>query len=640
MGTPSFSGGSTELVVTVGGVVWPQTGPTGTMNQGLSDTGAPITYEAQNPPTITSQTLGRWTLQIDLFDDTGTYAPARGQSIILTEGGYKFFAGCIQSVGRQRLMGTQNAIVYHVVATDKSGICDRRLVKTNTYLAGSSVAAAILDIVATCLNGEGITTTAASIPNLGNLTSDLVFNYSTVTDAFNQIATLSGTIWYVDWNGILWFNSFASLPAAPFDLWDNGTTTSENFRSLLIEETNIGYANSVYAVTNLSVVPGSGSSGGGTGVGSNTETYTATAGNVGVLLDALGDPYGITVTLPIGTLYSITVDGFAQTIVEYSQWNNQEPVPSTDDLGPWFWASGSPQVACSLPTGGSFPLAGATVVINYTPNTTSAAGAVGAALSPTDPVTGDPTGGCGSGIYELAVQVKNISDAGSLNAIAAAELAKLSGTPIFATYQTDKPGLAPGQIQNVNIPNLYVNNLNFVITSVQGIAVDGPLEFGSRFQWKVTAQTSQDLGNSVQWMATLLQNATNALPVPQYETASFVLAPGSSLAGGLVTTNPYPVKQTGFLNSIVVAFANPPVGQDLVIQFLDNGVLLPGSVTVPAGSAANMPFVYTYPAVNPTWVFNTASVPDIITIQATYIVRSTGTIGFAANGTAYLRWQI
>ena len=166
MGIPALAGGSTGLAVYVGGLPWGGT----VLLAGGNDTGAPVTYESQNPPTITSQTLGRWTLNIDLRDTTGNFAPARGQSIVLTEGGAKLFAGCIQSVGRQRLMGTQRDIIYHVLATDKSGICDRRLVKTNTYAAGSSVQAAILDIVTSCLNGEGITTTSASIPStLGNL---------------------------------------------------------------------------------------------------------------------------------------------------------------------------------------------------------------------------------------------------------------------------------------------------------------------------------------------------------------------------------------------------------------------------------------------------------------------------------------
>jgi hypothetical protein len=640
MGIPSISGGSTGLFVYVGGLPWLGE----VMLEGANDTGAPVTYESQNPPTITSQTLGRWTLNIDLFDTTGNYAPARGQSIVITEGGAKLFAGCIQSVGRQRLMGTKKSILYHVLATDKSGICDRRLVKTNTYPAGSPVASAILDIVATCLNGEGITTLPQSLPPLGTLAADLIFNYSTVTDAFNQIATLSGTIWYIDANGVLWFNAFASLPAAPFNLWDNGTTTSENFRSLLIEETNVGYANIVYAISNLTVAPGAGAGGGGgggTGTGTNTETYVMTAGNIGVQVDGLGNVYGVNTTQPIGTLYSLTVNGVTQVVVNYAQWAGQQPT-AAPQYGPWFWLSNATGVACSLVGVGGLP-SGSTVVINYTPYTTNSQATFGEALAPIDPATGATLGGCGSGIYETALQVKNVSSIASLNAIAQAELTKVSGSPIFATFQTDKPGLGPGQILNINIPDLFLagtgSGVNFVITSCQGICSTGVLGFGSRFQWKITAQTSQDLGNFVQWYANLLQNASNALPVYQYEDASFALAPGSSLSGGTPQVNPYLVKRTGQLAFMYAAAAVPPTGQNLVIQFLVNGTLVPGQVVIPGGSTPNQPYQYEFPSTNPLWVFNTATENDVVTIQITYVV--TGGSPTPASGvSAYLRWRM
>lgn len=647
MGIPSMTGGSTGLFLYVGGVPWQGT----VLLQGGSDTGAPVTYESQNPPTITSQTLGRWTLNVDLFDTTGLYCPARGQSIVLTEGGQKLFAGCIQTVGRERLMGAKQAIVFHVLATDKSGICDRRLVKTNTYLAGTPVASAILDIVATCLNGEGITTSPTSLPPLGTLASDLIFNYQSVTDAFNQIGTLTGTLWYIDANGVLWFNSFTNLPAAPFNLFDTGvfpptpSSTSHNYRSLLVEETNIGYANVVYAISNLTIVPGSGSGGGGgsgSGTGTNTETYVMTPGNIGVLVLADGTTvYGINTTQPIGTLYSLTVNGVAQVVVEYSQWAGQQPT-SAPQYGPWFWLTNATGVSCSLVGAGGLP-SGSTVVINYTPYTTNSQASFGEALAPVDPATGATLGGCGSGVYEVAVQVKNISSVADLNAIAAAELVKVSGPGIFVTFQTDKPGLGPGQIININSPNDFLagtgSGVDFVITSAQGTCSTGPLEFGSRFQWKITAQSSQDLGNFVQWYANLLQNASNPLPVYQYEDASFALAPGSSLSGGTPQVNPYLVKRTGQLAFMYAAAATPPTNQNLVIQFLVNGNIVPGQVVIPGGSTPNQPYQYEFPSTNPLWVFNTATENDVVTIQVTYVV--TGGAQTPASGvSAYLRWRM
>lgn len=644
-GIPAIEGGSTALVVSIGGVVWPNAGQlTGVLSEGGSDTAAPVSYEASNPPTISSQTLGRWTLQIDLFDATGNYTVAVGQTVQITEGGYTLFAGCVQTVGYARLMGTAKAIIWHVTATDKSGICDRRIVPVITFPAGSDVAQAILRIVANNLNGEGITTTPQSVPtdgSLGALTADLTFNYDTVTDAFNQLGTLSGTIWYVDPTGVLFFNSFNNLPAAPWDLVENGG----DYRSLQVSPTNIDYANQIFAVSNLTVLPGSGSSGGGggggtSGTGTNTETYVMTAGNIGVVTEADDVTIiGVSTAQPIGTLYSITVNGDVQTVVELSQWSGQEPTFGTSDFGPWFWTSNGNVVTLSVLSGALFPIAGTTLVINYTPYTTNAQASIGEALTPVSPATGDPLGTCGSGVYQLAIQVQNVSSVDDLNAIAAAELARRGVAQITITYQTDKPGLLPGQLQNVNIPALFLNDVDFLITAMQGIAAPQPLEFGSRFQWQVTAVTNRDPGNWFQWYANVLNQAANPLPVPNYEDADFVLAPGSSLAGGLVTTNPYIVKNTGRLLVMFAAAQLPPTNQNLVITFRVNGNPIPGQVEIPGGSAPNTIYTYQFPTVNPLYVFNASNEDDVVTIAVSYQVTGPNPTP-ASNVSATLRWTM
>lgn len=644
-GIPAIAGGNPNLAVNVGGSPWPGTiyGAVGVLIKGGSDTAAPVSYESANPPTITSQTLGRWTLQIDLIDDTGLYAPAIGQTIQITEGGYLLFAGCIQTIAYARLMGTLQTIIFHVTATDKSGICDRRIIPVITFPAGNDVAQTILTIVANNLNGEGIITTPLSVPtdgSLGSLAADLTLNYDTVTDAFNQLGTLSGTIWYVDPTGVLWFNSFNNLQPAPFDLVENGG----DFRSLVVAPTNINYANQIVAVSNLTVLPGSGSSGGGggggDGTGTNTETYVMTPGNIGVLTLSDGTTIiGVSTAQPIGTLYSITINGDAQTVVELTQWSGQEPNFGTSDFGPWFWTSNATNVTLSVLSGAAFPISGTTLVINYTPYTTNAQASIGEALSPVDPATGDTLGTCGSGVYQLAIQVQNVSSVDDLNAIAVAELAKRSVSQIQITYQTDKPGLQPGMLQNVNIPRLYLNNVSFMITALQGIAAEGVLEFGSRFQWQVTATSNQDPGNWFQWYANLLLQAGNPLPVPNYEDADFVLAPGSSLAGGNVTTNPYLVKNTGKLLVMYAAAATPPTNQDLNIFFFVNGSRISGQVTIPGGSAPNTAYAYQFPTTNPLYVFNTATENDVITIGVSYTVTGANPTP-ASNVSATLRWTM
>ena len=653
-GFPAMTGSyDSTLTVYVGGVKWGGT----VLALGGTDSGAPTNYGSQNPPTINSQTLGRWTLNIDLMDTTGANAPALGQTIELVEGGLKLFVGCIQTAGRQLLMGTSGTIIYHVLATDKSGICDRRVVKAVTYPAGNDVAATILNIVQNSLNGEGILTNTTSVPqdgSLGTLTAALTFNYDKVTAAFNQLATLTGTVWYVDYNGLLWFKPFSSLPAAPWGLTD----TSNNYRALLVEETNIDYANIIYAVSNLNVLPGSGSGGSGgagSGVGSNTETFTLTDGKLGVIfytspINGQRYPVGVNASLPIGTLYSVKVNGVTQNqIVAINEFNGQTPT-SAPQYGPWLWLNpaipingqiqqfGATGISASLLGPSGLPV-GATVVINYTPFTTNTQATLGSALTPVNPATGGTLGTCGSGIYELAIQVKDVSTVADLNAISAAELAKRNGLPVKITFQTDKPGLFPGQLLNVNCPSVYLNNKNFLIISARGVAASGVLEYGSRFQWEIQAQSNEDPGNWYQYFANVIKQSANGLPVYQYESANFVLGSGSSISGGTPALNPYQVKRTGQLVNMFAAAGTPPTGQDLIIQFLVNGLTIPGTIKIPGGSAANTSYVVSFSLSNPLYVFNTSTEADIVTVSLSYSVTGANPTP-AANVSATLRWRI
>ncbi len=280
------------------------------------------------------------------------------------------------------------------------------------------------------------------------------------------------------------------------------------------------------------------------------------------------------------------------------------------------------------------------MVVNYTPGTTNAAALQGEAFIPVSPATGDPLGTCGSGTYELTLQVQNISSVSDMNAIAAAELARRGGNPVRIRFQTDKPGLAPGQQLTVNRPKIYLTNATFIITSVTGVAQPTALEFGSVFQWEVEGQSNEDPGNYVQWFANSLNRSANPLPVNQYNVAQFALAPGSNLAAGNVATAAVPVQNTGQLVDMTVTFQSPPQNQDLIVQFLVNGDLIPGSVQVPAGSASNQPwtFVIDTPGSTPLYVFNTDTGQDKITCAVSYAVTGPNPIP-ASNGLATLRWK-
>lgn len=582
---------------------------------------------------IDSQTIGRWHARFDLHVSDLSFAPVLGQAVIIQDFGRRVFAGCVSEVVTDRFMSTDKEIIYHVTAVDKSGICDHRVITGKTYAvtdqfgSPADVAGIILDIVANYLNGEGIT--PGGVPtdgSLGTLPSDLNFNFPTVTSAFDQIASLTGTVWWVDSQGVLFFASLAHLPAAPFNL----SETSRNWRNLKTTQTTTTYYNKLYAVSNLNIVPGAGSGGGGgAGALAYTESFILSPGQPGVETQTIaGIPVGFRTSVAIGSIISITVNGNAQTFYDFvNNFHNQQRSGPNDFL--WIFVATNNQVFWTYG-----PPLGATIVIKYVPyaSTNTSLAQYGQALTPLNP-EGDPLGTCGSGLYEGVIQVQNISSQADLNAIAAAELARIGGVPTLAEYETEFPGLQPGQIQNVNVPKSGLANLNMLITEVSGVYRVAALHSGS-FVWSVKARNNLDPGNWVKWYERLIGRTANPLPVLQYEEGTFVLGAGSSVSSGVSLTNPYIVGRTGLMVEIVMAAAVPPTDETLVIQLLDNGSII-ATLAMPASTLANQLITVPVPKSNQLYVYK----GDVLNVNAFYQV--TGPNPAPASGvTVKARWAM
>lgn len=255
-----FLGNAFAKYLVPGGLTWPRQGAGG----GGGGTGA----AAGGNLTIRQTAIGRATCSFDLFvGDASGYVPQASQIVTLKENGTKIFAGCIKAVSSDPMPGygltSDSPIGFHVDCTDKSSICDNRVV-IKTYPAGTDVQGMILDIVANFLNGEGITTQNVSVQD--SLDTAMIFNHITVSNAFDQITALTGATWWVDFDGVLNFVVIMSAPAAPFALTAaTARTPGSTFRNFVSTQTLIGYANKFYAISNLVVLPNGaqGQSGGG-----------------------------------------------------------------------------------------------------------------------------------------------------------------------------------------------------------------------------------------------------------------------------------------------------------------------------------------------------------------------------------------
>jgi len=599
VGTPSVSGGDQGLQVIVGGVP---------MQKYLQV----LTCQIQ------SQTIGRWTAMFTLLDvPGGTFQPKVGMTVLIQEFGNKYFAGCLVDVIGTRATST-DFMSYACTATDKSGICDRRVVTVKTYSSTEDAADVIRDIVTNFLNGEGITT--YSLPaSLDSLGTDQTFNFVSVTRAFDTIASLIGCIWWVDVNGDLHFSPLDSLPAAPFSI----TETSRNWRDISVEQTLADYRNRQYAVSNLKTVPTG--SGGISGV-ARTQSYTVPQ----AAAVARQFVYGAAVLdFPADAITSLKVNGTSFPVYSGTDPSTYNPTsPNYHQV--WWWFPGEPYV--TPPTSGAHvPMAGDTVEIQYITSANNAGVIAGEALTPTD-TEENPLGTCGSGVFEAVEQVQDVSLVSDLQAIAQAILDRSGGIPTIVKFTTFDPGLAPGQLLHVDIPKIGVTDSDLMIVAISGTAQ--PVDLGRKcsFLWQIQANSNEDPGNWVKYFERLVHRTEQALPLDRYEELTLVQPSGALLSGGVTLGNPYLVKNTGPMLFLWAAATTPPVDQDLTITLMDGDVVV-GSLTMPHTTSPNELVEFNYLPSAPQYVFR----KDVLTAIASYAI--TGPSPAPVDGLTFVaRW--
>lgn len=644
--TPKVTGGDQGLQVFLGGVNLTTLAAT----SAFSPQGAGSNKQAS---TITSQAIGRSTCTIDYVDIGGLLVPGEftaaqdlcGVTLKIVENGMTLFAGCIDTVGvdREQPFSTPKCIVYHLTVLDKTSICDHRVVTGKVYPAGSDIGQVILDVVANFLNGEFITTQGVPTDgSLGVLDSATSGQYETVRQVFDELATDSGTVWWIDPYGVLYFSPVASAPAAPFgvDETDSNSPIRTSQGTPMIQNAvsggsqTSGFRNKEYVVSNLNVLPGSGTGGSGGSGGGTVETFTFTLGQPGIWEDPPGTAYGVLTSLPIQQVLSMTVNGNVQTVFELSSFSGQTSTGPNDFL--WAFLAGDSQLG---PTFGPIPT-GATIVVTYVPGngTNSASVVVGTASNPLTP-TGPTFGHCGSGIFEVIDQVKNVSNIDDLNALAQSFLNRSGAIPQILTFETDKPGLFVGQSINVYLPSLGVprtgtTHVKMIITQISGTAQDWYLAYKSFYRWTVTAVNNYDPANWITYYSRLVARTENALPVLQYETCTLVTGGGVALTGGVGVANPYSVQRTGAFVDIRIAASLPPVNQTLVVQLARNGLVIATVVLAP-GATPNVFTVTVAPAGGALYLF----AGDVLTWNVNY--SPSGGIPVKASGvTVIARWSM
>jgi hypothetical protein len=184
--------------------------------------------------TWNDQLNGRGTLSITFFDTVGGFRPVDGRELLIVQddpadiltadgaqvltvddaevltGPARLFGGLLLQPSEREEPGS-NTLFFECSAVEFSAICDRRIV-TRIY-EQETLDAIVRDIVSRDLDGEEISSDGVEA---GPLIEKAVFPDVTVTDAFNELAELTGYSWRIDSNKVLQFRArdsvFAPLP--------------------------------------------------------------------------------------------------------------------------------------------------------------------------------------------------------------------------------------------------------------------------------------------------------------------------------------------------------------------------------------------------------------------------------------------
>lgn len=403
----------------------------------------------RNSLQVSDKLNSRNSCSFDIVDPAGAYRPTVGQVVTIVKGATTVFAGTIDDYEEEQL--GNSALQYNIECVDYNQICDRHTVKE--VYTSQTLRAIVLDIVATEMSTEGINTTNVET---GPTIDKWIFNYETVTDAFNTLAELSGMSWWLDYSKNLHFRERASI-GAPFALTDS----SLNYRHVKIRRNREQYRNRQFIRAGKDLTD------------SRTESFKG---------DGTAQAY--TLKFPPGTEPTVTVDG--STVagdvgirgVESGKdwyWNKYDPIFTQDDGATPLSSTQTLAVTYQ----GLFPVV---VQADNEPEQISRAAVEG-----------------GSGLYEMVRDEPNIDDSDAAIQFAGGLLRRYATIPDIIEFETDADGLAAGQLISINVTAHSLAG-TYLIESVSTKDVG----MRSNIRYTVTALSGESFGGWIKFFRDLI----------------------------------------------------------------------------------------------------------------------------------------
>ena len=428
-----------DLVITISGQ--PAAYRAGTLSiSGSLGTRTVATFSTvDHPPFATTVEVGQ---VVEIRDETGSL----------------IFAGTIDSIDEE-IDPAETVRFKRVACVDYNQIADRHLVAyvyqpddlTPTLYAGD----VIKDIVSRFFVFGGVTE-GIDTSNVedGPEIEKFVFNYVPASQAFDDIADLTGYVWYIDYEKKLYFTPRDKYEA-PIVI--GGKT--QNWRNMKITESRDLYRNRqiVRAGTAL------------------------TDPRIDTVVAAEADQKLFEVPFPVGTASAVTVNSVAKTL----------GVNGLHEGRDFYWSYGSNVLTAEIAPG-----VGAVIALTYQGMFQILVDErIDAEILARRALEG------GTGVYEAIADDPAINMQPVAVQKALAYLRKHGVIPQTVRFETDCPGLRPGQLITIKFVSAGLNDY-YLIESVNMRDLQGRIN-----RYQVSAVSGDALGGWLEWFSALARQA-------------------------------------------------------------------------------------------------------------------------------------
>jgi hypothetical protein len=167
------------------------------------------------------------TLTMTIIQKTGQTAPAVGKEIIFKDGSRFLFGGFISQITPTEY-GTGQLIEHVIQASDYTYLLTNKSAQAS--YSNVSLYSIVIDLLTNVASGYGLS--SSGVTNPGPTVTTVAFNHIPLRQCFEQLAKLTGYIWYIGYDKTVYFVDPATAAAAPETITD--ALSPNNHESLTI----------------------------------------------------------------------------------------------------------------------------------------------------------------------------------------------------------------------------------------------------------------------------------------------------------------------------------------------------------------------------------------------------------------------